>query len=399
MSIFDLLTDLLLIIQWSREQKWFYVIIQVLFILSGTIFSAFFIKRFYFEKDGNNKCIAQSLTFIGLGRLWHGISAWDSHTRSYVMLLGSKTIKIWEMFLESYPSIFLQLWIILSEYDIGANGANAVVWSMTVSIASITFTVFRILYFDHRARKKNSAALQDEMEENLHHILEANVLRAESEQIDRKHKKLQKIEKLQSYSSERSNGGFESKLTVSSNPSLVPLTNMGAAENNIQNIYKKQEERKRTILERMRQEREAKLSDSTVKILFKRKPLGCTLYRGDEEKNAWIADIKPTKDTNVHISNGLRIGLYVHTINGEIVDNVGYYTILDEVKATAAPLTIGFNGYPPIKEYDQSIERLMKMGYSFSLLKSAWQELNKRDENITIENIGTCCIQSIHYLH
>ena len=108
--------------------------------------------------------MAHGFTLFGLGRLWHDMLAWDleGYTQPHIILLTNKMIKIWEMFLESYPSICLQLWIILSNYGLSDKSLaqNAIIWSMSASILSITFTVFRILYFDHRARRRNADELK-----------------------------------------------------------------------------------------------------------------------------------------------------------------------------------------------------------------------------------------------
>eukprot|EP01083_Nonionella_stella_P216880 779067_1 len=89
-----------------------------------------------------------------------------------------------------------------------------------------------------------------------------------------------------------------------------------------------------------------KPNESTLNITFKHKPLGCTLYRGENDLNAWIASIR---DDNPYISQGLRVGLYIHTLNDIILDNQSYLKILDQIRTTTAPLTIGFNTHPPSK--------------------------------------------------
>ena len=122
--------------------------------------------------------------------------------------------------------------------------------------------------------------------------------------------------------------------------------------------------------------------DSEVSILFESKPLGCTLYRGLDWKNAWIADLKSYNMG--YGKNGMRIGLYVHVVNDLIVDNFKYYDILSIIRQTPAPLVVGFNGYPPLNENDECIQKLLKQGYSFNLLQSAWQELNSNDDENTM---------------
>eukprot|EP01084_Bolivina_argentea_P319805 554737_1 len=126
-----------------------------------------------------------------------------------------------------------------------------------------------------------------------------------------------------------------------------------------------------------------KLQNSQVTITFDAKPLGLTLYRGENEINAWIADMI---DGHIHIKNGLKIGLYVHTINNKIFDNENYYHILETVRGTPAPITVGFNIYPPLNEPNIHIQTLMRLGYTFNELQYGWQQLNKIFDTMTTEN-------------
>ena len=66
--------------------------------------------------------------------------------------------------------------------------------------------------------------------------------------------------------------------------------------------------------------------------------MGCTLFKGENELNAWIADIKD--DTLQPVSDGLMIGLYVHKVNDEVINNKTYKYILNLIKSTKAPISL-----------------------------------------------------------
>eukprot|EP01083_Nonionella_stella_P021085 58466_1 len=127
-----------------------------------------------------------------------------------------------------------------------------------------------------------------------------------------------------------------------------------------------------------------RLAGAQVTITFTSKPLGCTLYNGDNERNAWIADIQ---DGNPYLEKGLRIGLYVHTINNQIVDNNAYAEILTRIHETSAPLVIGFNPYPPLNPEDETILNLQKMGFTFLDCQCAWQQINEITDTMTTANV------------
>ena len=113
-------------------------------------------------------------------------------------------------------------------------------------------------------------------------------------------------------------------------------------------------------------------------IKFESKPMGFTIYRGYQSKNAWIADIK---DDNIHIGkDGLVIGLYLHSVNDEIVDNMDYHEIIRKCKNTPAPLTIGFGGQPPLPKDDERVKLLLNHGYTWNEIHCAKIELLKQDQ-------------------
>ena len=87
-----------------------------------------------------------------------------------------------------------------------------------------------------------------------------------------------------------------------------------------------------------------------------------------------------------HISDGLQIGLYVHTINGQIVDGWKYLNIISLIRETSCPLTIGFNKYPPLDEDADSVQLLMNCGYSWIDIQCAWQQLNKQQTTFTSQD-------------
>ena len=469
--------------------------------IPGTIFSTIFIKQYYFEDDSVIRVVAgHTLTLFGLGRPWHGILAWGNDYKSYAMLLSSKTIKIWEMFWESYPSICLQLWIILSQPSESIEGYDAVVLALSVSIAYVSFTIFRILFFEQFNRRQdlekimedaqdgaNLELFRDEIEkfmseklgydfkepqqvkqrrfviryshwevtgfvyvhnsshfsmENMIHILTtSHILQLHSTnsriqaitgielavqpQVIESHysninnpnhvptlpaqpSQVNPINKVRSASEASSPSEAVDPMDATITPSMQYSSVSIASEPMIRTQHSHQsysvhsrtpkhqshrlhhrltqeqvEQQLADLVGRQQQERRAKLQQSKLTITFTRKPLGCTLYEGNRGINAWVADVKPE---NKHISDGLRIGLYVHTINGHIVDNRLYQEILHQVKSLNAPITLGFNHFPPLDPEDEVYKSLCSHFDPLDV-QCAWQRLNDEIETITTQHV------------
>ena len=157
-AMFDLVTDINVIYVWINNGHFIWASFQTLFIVSGTLFSAYYVKDYYGfamardepiktqsvsaqRKDDESEfndvnsvstyqitrvttdymeyipskkmqTMGQLCTCIGLGRLWHGFLGWDSE-RNKDMMISHKILKIWEMIFESMPTLVLQFYILL----------------------------------------------------------------------------------------------------------------------------------------------------------------------------------------------------------------------------------------------------------------------------------------------
>ncbi len=151
LSLFDMNTDFTILILWISGGLYFWVIMQLVFILAGTFYSAFYIDDYYFITDSTHRKTksiprlfwGRMFTLFGLGRLYHAIVGWDE-LNNKDMEIANRALKLWEMVFESFPTITLQFWVSLyTDFDIN------IVLSLFVSFASISFTFFRIVYSDH----------------------------------------------------------------------------------------------------------------------------------------------------------------------------------------------------------------------------------------------------------
>jgi len=206
-SIFDIGTDIVIIVLWISGGLYFWVILQLIFIFGGTIYSAFYIDDYYFiakgyeskenndkhsteicdnpirklnmlnsrkdreiEKIERNKEKAKRLfwgrffTLLGLGRLYHGIVGWDEN-KNKDMEISNRILKVWEMCFESFPTITLQTYISLYT-NLNIN----IVLSVLVSFASISFTFFRVLYGDHFSKNRKQEQIIAKRVERKHRV-------------------------------------------------------------------------------------------------------------------------------------------------------------------------------------------------------------------------------------
>eukprot|EP01083_Nonionella_stella_P225012 800418_1 len=114
-------TDITIIILWISGGLYFWVIMQVVFILAGTFYSAFYIDDYYFITESTCTDSPYSIiqthrktkniprlfwgrmfAFFGLGRLYHTIVGWDE-TKNKDMEIANRALKLWEMVFESFP--------------------------------------------------------------------------------------------------------------------------------------------------------------------------------------------------------------------------------------------------------------------------------------------------------
>eukprot|EP01084_Bolivina_argentea_P285517 489639_1 len=121
-------------------------------------------------------------------------------------------------------------------------------------------------------------------------------------------------------------------------------------------------------------ERESKLKFSTQKITFYSKPLGFTIFPGTGTRNGINARITRIKQWNKHIADGLRVGLYIHMVNDDCVDNMLYNDILHKIRALPAPCTLVFIPYQPFHIDNPIIASLLILGYTIHEIKCALHE-------------------------
>ena len=133
-SIFDIATDITVMALWISNRLYFWTIMQLIFIFSGTVYGAFYIDDYYFIDDGyvdgtddvikrrntetkekakryvlylisvelqlTHKIIrlfwGRIFTLVGLGRVYHGILGWDQD-RHKDMDISNRILKVWEM--------------------------------------------------------------------------------------------------------------------------------------------------------------------------------------------------------------------------------------------------------------------------------------------------------------
>eukprot|EP01083_Nonionella_stella_P083355 230466_1 len=86
------------------------------------------------------------------------------------------------------------------------------------------------------------------------------------------------------------------------------------------------------------------LDDSDVTITFRSKPCGFTIH---QDTNCLNAQISKVADHSPYVTDGLKVGLWIHTVNMKVVDNNPYKTILGVLRRAPVPLTIGFKTSPP----------------------------------------------------
>eukprot|EP01083_Nonionella_stella_P137885 419519_1 len=85
------------------------------------------------------------------------------------------------------------------------------------------------------------------------------------------------------------------------------------------------------------------VDDSDLTMTFRSKPCGFSIS-GVNDRNAYICRI--TQD-NDHVRDGLKLGLWIHTVNAKVVDNNPYNDILSIIRRAPAPITVGFRHKPP----------------------------------------------------
>eukprot|EP01083_Nonionella_stella_P072486 195518_1 len=89
------------------------------------------------------------------------------------------------------------------------------------------------------------------------------------------------------------------------------------------------------------------MDDSDVTITFRTKPCGFSIGGDENERNARVRKIVSDSMNEVYIKSGLKVGLWIHTVNMKVVDNNAYSSILNLIRRAPVPLTIGFRHKPP----------------------------------------------------
>ena len=161
-SLFDLFTDFLIVYIWYESNLISYAWLQLSILIIAQIISCIFINDYELfsiainlgdntmaskNNNANNmgrECFERFIILLGLGRLWFGFqSFYDNESMEKY-----KTLKIFELLLESIPSVTLSAYILIADDNIRKNNANPVIGSMFVSFVNITLSVVNSLVFN-----------------------------------------------------------------------------------------------------------------------------------------------------------------------------------------------------------------------------------------------------------
>eukprot|EP01084_Bolivina_argentea_P216025 366944_1 len=162
-SIFDYITDVNIIIVLFQQHQSTYVIygiIQICILIIGNLFCVIFVSDFYHSGlERREKLIARIWSIVGLGRIWYSVLSWDSY-KNYSMDYAAKSLKVWEMLIESFPSVVLQLSLTMT---LEKHFSAGLYLSIAVTMLSVAFTVFKILLLDNRAQEKAKGYMEENM--------------------------------------------------------------------------------------------------------------------------------------------------------------------------------------------------------------------------------------------
>ena len=140
-ATFDLLTDILIIIYWLVTKNYIWAICQSLILIISQLLSAT-----HFDSDVKCcQCNCETLiTWIGFGRQYYTVRAWSDEE----YLIELEIMKVWELFYESFPSMMLQMYLLLID---DTNFSNAVTASMMAIFINASLNMW--LYLLQRTKK------------------------------------------------------------------------------------------------------------------------------------------------------------------------------------------------------------------------------------------------------
>ena len=156
LSLLDIASDINLIVLWRAYQHYFWAMFQLLMILFGQLYSAYYIGKdtiilrssqhhgyiYSYNKQLQKYTLWQRfLIAASFGKTLLAIKLWD-RSNAILNYRDYDALKIWEIMFESFPTVTLLFYIII-RLDV-TNDAS-VTLSIVSSIAAISLSIFLIL--------------------------------------------------------------------------------------------------------------------------------------------------------------------------------------------------------------------------------------------------------------
>ena len=165
-STFDFYTDILVVTYWIYDEDYSWAAIQIFILLFSQLMS---VIHFRDTKRNNkkyyNKCftiLEYLFTLTGLGRNWYTVLSFTFKDFNIMM----QTVKVWELMYESFPSLTLQMYLIMSQNT--SNYSNAVI----ASILSIFLNATLSVWFYLLERSTKTDALNTQTNTSVINVLE-----------------------------------------------------------------------------------------------------------------------------------------------------------------------------------------------------------------------------------
>ena len=221
--------------------------------------------------------------------------------------------KIWEMLLESFPSAILQISLMITlENEIGPG----LFLSILLTLLSIGFTVFKILFLEHRAQEKVRCKIDN-------NLIELNI-------AERDDFKSNEDIAIPTNNPLLSFGGDGLKIKTNSEVEVQ------IANHHDMNMDEKEEEDSTNQHEE--DEKEKQPMSPFLKIRFTHRPFYFDIEYGDHYLNAYVDNIRH----NNLKSNGLNEELYIHKIGDIVTDNMNFGNIQSLLQKQPLPAFIEF---------------------------------------------------------
>lgn len=133
---FDVFSDIVVIFYFINDNGPIFAALQMLFIIAGQVVGA--ITDVLGDRSGNASRTDLVMALLGYGRIWFGVNAWKETAsadgmRHYKVL--SKKHKIWELMYETFPTVALQIYAVMT--------IDVPVWAL---VLSITLSAVKVSY-------------------------------------------------------------------------------------------------------------------------------------------------------------------------------------------------------------------------------------------------------------